>query len=168
MYVCPSTLMRVSMLFCVLPLSCNGPTPARRGGGARRSCSVLPLGRRLVTAPLLRHAASTRRRQPRGCAALHVWLRATSRRTLSLRVAVDVSETVVDVNDGFSAGLCAAASGPRVLGTRGAGSEAGWRRRACMLCLICPHRHRRWRAGQLEHLACARAHVLLSYLHTPV
>ena len=69
---------------------------------------------------------------PRGRAALHVWLRVTSRRTLLLCVAVDVPATVVDINDGFSVGLRAVASGARVLGTRGAGSEAGQRRRACM------------------------------------
>ena len=57
-----------------------------------------------------------------------------------LHVAVDVSETVVEVDDGFSVGLRAAASpsGARVLGTRGAGSEAGRRRRACMYDVV-PH-----------------------------
>ena len=51
-----------------------------------------------------------------------MWLRVTSRRTLLLCVAVDVPATVVDINDGFSVGLRAVASGARVLGTRGAGS----------------------------------------------
>ena len=51
-------------------------------------------------------------------------------------MAVDVPATVVDINDGFSVGLRAVASGARVLGTRGAGSEAGQRRRACMYHVV--------------------------------
>ena len=60
-----------------------------------------------------------------------------------LGAAAGVSATVVEVDDGFSHGVFAAGSGPRVLGTHGAGTDAHHRPRIFMLCLICPHRQRR-------------------------
>ena len=82
-------------------------------------------------------------------------------------VAAGVSARVVEVDDGSSHRVFAAGSGPRVLGTHGAGTDAHHLPRIFMLCLICPHRQRRCRAGHFEHLACPRAHVLVLNFHVP-
>ena len=54
-------------------------------------------------------------------------------------MAADVSARVVEVDDGSSHRVFAAVSGPRVLGTHSAGTDAHHRPRMFMLCLICPH-----------------------------
>ena len=132
---------------------------------ARRSSRSRARSR--VRAPRLRHALSDRGRLPRGRAAPLIWRSATSRRTQSLRVAADVSATVAEVDGSCSHGNFAAGSGPRVHGMHSAREYAHHRPRICMLCLICPHRQRRCRAGHFEHLACPRAHVLVLNFHVP-